>query len=116
MSMSAFFIPCRFECLSRMISKGLSAIGIRANAFLNHYSPRIVYSIDLARNTNEFLLGLAESPEYGFDLDNDQDVEQRTQDLVDYWYNRWAVNRAQNVDLCQRLKDFNINQILIGNI
>lgn len=100
----------------RMISKGLSAIGIRANAFLNHYSPRIVYSIDLARNTNEFLLGLAESPEYGFDLDNDQDVEQRTQDLVDYWYNRWAVNRAQNVDLCQRLKDFNINQILIGNI
>ena len=100
----------------RMISKGLSAIGIRANAFLNHYSPRIVYSIDLARNTNEFLLGLAESPEYGFDLDNDQDVEQRTQDLVDYWYNRWAVNRAQNVNLCQRLKDFNINQILIGNI
>lgn len=100
----------------RMISKGLSAIGIRANAFLNHYSPRIVYSIDLARNTNEFLLGLAESPEYGFDLDNDQDVEQKTQDLVDYWYNRWAVNRAQNVDLCQRLKDFNINQILIGNI
>ncbi len=100
----------------RMISKGLSAIGIRANAFLNHYSPRIVYSIDLARNTNEFLLGLAESPEYGFDLDNDQEVEQRTQDLVDYWYNRWAVNRAQNVDLYQRLKDFNINQILIGNI
>ena len=100
----------------RMISKGLSAIGIRANAFLNHYSPRIVYSIDLARNTNEFLLGLAESPEYGFDLDNDKDIEQKTQDLVDYWYNRWAVNRAQNVDLCQRLKDFNINQILIGNI
>ena len=100
----------------RMISKGLSAIGIRAEAFLKHYSPRIVYSINLASNTNEFLLGLTDSPEYGFDLENEQEVAQRTQDLIDYWYNRWAINRVQNVDLIQRLNDFNINQILLGNI
>jgi hypothetical protein len=100
----------------RMISKGLSAIGIRAEAFLKHYSPRIVYSINLASNTNEFLLGLTDSPEYGFDLENEQEVAQRTQELIDYWYNRWAIKRVQNVDLVQRLNDFNINQILLGNI
>lgn len=42
----------------RMISRGLSTIGIRADAFLRHYSPRIVYSIDLAKNTKEFLMGI----------------------------------------------------------
>ena len=42
----------------RMISRGLSSLGIRAEAFLKHYSPRIVYSINLAKNTDNFLMGL----------------------------------------------------------
>lgn len=100
----------------RMISKGLSAIGIRADAFLKHYSPRIVYSINLASNTNEYLMGINDTPIYGFDLDNEQEVAQRTQDLIDYWYNRWAVNRCETIDLRQRLTEFNVNHILIGNI
>ena len=41
----------------RLISRGLSSLGIRADAFLQHYSPRIVYSIELAKNTNAFLCG-----------------------------------------------------------
>lgn len=100
----------------RMISKGLSAIGIRADAFLKHYSPRIVYSINLASNTNEYLMGINDTPIYGFDLDNEQEVAQRTQDLIDYWYNRWAVNRCETIDLRQRLTEFNVNHILIGNV
>lgn len=100
----------------RMISKGLSAIGIRADAFLKHYSPRIVYSINLASNTNEYLMGIDDTPAYGFDLDNAQEVEQKTQELINYWYNRWAINRCETIDLRQRLTEFNINHILIGNI
>ena len=100
----------------RMISKGLSAIGIRADAFLKHYSPRIVYSIDLAKNTNRYLMGFDDKPEYGFNLEDEQEVEQRTQALIDYWYKRWAVNRCKTIDLRQRLTEFNINHILIGNI
>ena len=52
----------------RMISRGLNAIGIRADAFLRHYSPRIVYSINLAKNTNEFLLGVEEERLKSFKL------------------------------------------------
>ncbi len=100
----------------RMISKGLSAIGIRADAFLKHYSPRIVYSINLAKNTNQYLMGIDDTPQYGFDLNNDQEVAARTQELIAYWYNRWAKNRCDTIDLRQRLTEFNINHILIGNI
>ena len=100
----------------RMISKGLSAIGIRADAFLRHYSPRIVYSINLAKNTNQYLMGIEDTPRYGFDLNNDQEVAAKTQELIAYWYNRWAKNRCDTIDLRQRLTEFNINHILIGNI
>ena len=100
----------------RMISRGLSSIGIRAEAFLKHYSPRIVYSIDLAKNTNRFLLGIDKDVDYDFDLENPADVETKTQELIDYWYDRWLETRLTTVNINQRLRDFNIENILLGNI
>ncbi len=100
----------------RLISRGLSSIGIRAEAFLKHYSPRIVYSIDLARNTNDFLMGIDKDVDYGYDLDNPLEVEQGTQELIDYWYDRWLLKRLTTVDIVQRLRNFNIESILLGNI
>ena len=100
----------------RMISRGLSCIGIRADAFLKHYSPRIVYSIDLARNTNSYLLGFEDEVDYGYDLNNPAEVNQKTQALIDYWYDRWLTMRLTSVDIVQRLTDFNIEAILLGNI
>lgn len=100
----------------RMISRGLSGIGIRAEAFLKHYSPRIVYSINLANNTNEYLLGFDEDVDYGYDLNNPVVIQQKTQELIDYWYNRWLTTRLTTVDIEQRLNDFNIETILLGNI
>lgn len=100
----------------RMISRGLSSIGIKADAFLKHYSPRIVYSINLADNTNEYLLGFDKDVNYGYDLNNPAIVEQKTQELIDYWYNRWLTKRLTTVDIEQRLNDFDIETILLGNI
>lgn len=100
----------------RMISRGLSSIGIKADAFLKHYSPRIVYSINLARNTNEFLLGMDSDVDYGYDLDNPTEVEQKTQELIDFWYNRWLLKRLTTVPIGERLAAFNIEDILLGNI
>ena len=99
-----------------MISRGLSSIGIKADAFLKHYSPRIVYSINLARNTNEFLIGLEENVDYGFNMDDEAIVEDRTQALIDFWYNRWLEMRLTSVDIIKRLSEFDINNILLGNI
>lgn len=100
----------------RMISRGLSSIGIRADAFLKHYSPRIVYSINLAKNTNDFLLGLDNDVDYGYDMNNETEVNQKTQELIDYWYTRWLEMRLNSIDIEQRLSAFNINDILLGNI
>lgn len=100
----------------RMISRGLSSIGIKADAFLKHYSPRIVYSVNLAKNTNAFLLGIDNDVDYGYDLNSVTEVEQKTQELIDFWYNRWLTRRLTTVDIKQRLTDFNVESIILGNI
>ena len=99
-----------------MISRGLSSIGIKAEAFLKHYSPRIVYSIDLAKNTNNYLVGFDNDVDYGYDLDDINAVQQKTQELIDYWYDRWLMMRLTTIDIEQRLEDFNAESIILGNI
>lgn len=100
----------------RMINRGLSSIGIKAEAFLKHYSPRIVYSIDLAQNTNNYLVGFDDDVNYGYDLDDANAVQQKTQELIDYWYDRWLTMRLTTIDIEQRLDDFNAESIILGNI
>lgn len=100
----------------RMISRGLSSIGIRADAFLKHYSPRIVYSIDLAKNTKDYLMGYTDAVDYGFNLDSMEEVTQGTQALIDYWYDRWLTRRLTTVDIIQRLNDFVVDDFLLGSM
>lgn len=98
----------------RIISRGLSSLGIKASAYLNHYSPRIVYSINLAQNTNEFLLGLDDQIDYGFDLTDPESVNEHTQELIDYWYNRWMLMRLKSVDIVDRLSRFDKTDVLLS--
>jgi hypothetical protein len=100
----------------RLISRGLSAIGIRANAFLQHYSPRIVYSIELAKNTNEFLLGNTRDIDYPFNIEDNSSVEQATQGLIDFWRKRWLNMRLESVDIEERLLAFKPEQVLVSNM
>lgn len=100
----------------RMISRGLASIGIRADAFLRHHSPRIVYSINLARNTNNFLLGIDDVVDYGFNISDENDVITKTQELIEYWYSRWMSKRLETVDIEDRLRNFKISNFMLGNI
>jgi virulence-associated protein VapD len=100
----------------RLISRGLSTIGIRAEAFLQHYSPRIVYSVELAKNTNEFLLGNATDIEYPFDIEDESSIEQATQELIDFWQERWLKMRLKSVDIEKRLSVFKPEKILVSNM
>ena len=99
----------------RLINRGLTILGLHAPSFLNHYSPRIVYSINLAKNTNEFLLGIDKDLEYNFNIDSKEDVNTKTQELVDYWYNRWLLKRLTTVDIIKRLKEFDLTEYLLSN-
>lgn len=98
----------------RLISRGLSVIGIKADAFLNHYSPRIVYSIELAENTNDFLLGYTEDINYPFDIYDNNAILTKTQEMIDFWYNRWMTKRLETVDIIQRLENFTPKDILLS--
>ncbi len=98
----------------RLISRGLSTLGIKSNAFLQHYTPRIVYSIELAKNTNEFLCGRAKELDYPFDIDDPNDIAATTQNMIDFWYTRWLESRLQSVNIIERLTNFDINSVLVS--
>ena len=98
----------------RLISRGLSTLGIKSNAFLQHYTPRIVYSMELAKNTNDFLCGGADELEYPYDITNSKEVEPATQAMADFWYERWLKSRLKSVDIVERLANFDVNSVLVS--
>lgn len=98
----------------RLISRGLSNLGIRSDVFLKHYSPRIVYSMELARNTNEFLCGISDELDYPFDINDPESISQKTQEMIDFWYSRWLEMRLTSVDIIDRLNQFDLNSVLVG--
>lgn len=100
----------------RLISRGLSSIGIRADAFLQHYSPRIVYSVELAPNTNDFLLGYTKDIKYPFDLEDESSITAGTQSMIDFWRQRWLQMRLGSVNIEERLSAFAPEQILVSNM
>ena len=61
-------------------------------------------------------MGLDENVNYGYDINNSEEVETKTQELIRYWYERWALRRIDNVDIEDRLSSFNVENILLGNI
>lgn len=99
----------------RLINRGLTLLGIKATSFLKHYSPRIVYSIELAANTNEFLLGYTDELQYNFNINNEREVSKKTQEIIDYWYSRWLKTRLLSVNIEERLGAFSANKFLLSN-
>ena len=98
----------------RLISRGLSSLGIKSDAFLQHYSPRIVYSINLAKNTSAFLCGATDRLEYPFNIEDPQDVAEKTEQMIDFWYTRWLQTRIGTVDIVGRLNNFDIDDVLVS--
>lgn len=98
----------------RLISRGLSSLGIKSNAFLQHHTPRIVYSVELASNTNDFLCGGATELDYPFNIEDENDIASSTQAMIDFWYNRWLRTRLNSVNIIERLTNFDINSVLVS--
>ena len=61
-------------------------------------------------------MGFDNDVDYGYDLDDINAVQQKTQELIDYWYDRWLMMRLTTIDIEQRLEDFNAESIILGNI
>lgn len=98
----------------RLISRGVAALGLKADSFLQHYSPRIVYCIELAKNSKEFLNGYTSDLQYAFDVGDTDSIMQTTKKMSDYWYNRWLMSRIKTVDIETRLNSFKVEEFMLS--
>ena len=81
----------------RQVRSGLEALGLDADVFLRHHSPRLLYAAALCSNIEDLLLGLADTPKYTLPKQNAEGV------LVDYWRTRWLSKRLRRPDLLERV-------------
>lgn len=98
----------------RLISRGVASLGLKANSFLRHYSPRIVYCMELAKNSKDFLNGYTSELQYAFDLDSPESIAQATREMSDFWYERWLQSRINTVDIEARLNNFKVEEFMLG--
>lgn len=96
----------------RKIRRGLENCGLDGE-LLKHESPRIVYSVDLATDARDYLLGLTDNPAYVWDF---EDIEQEQQQIYDHWRHRWVSKRVQKEEVLERIKDFDYREdLLLGH-
>lgn len=82
----------------RSIASGLSLVGMQP--LLNHQNPRVVYLIPLAENWREYLNGIQEEPDYIYG----DESESETEDLIEFWKERWFDMRASKPEILLRVE------------
>lgn len=85
----------------RLIREGLDALELPSDQLLRHHRARVVYGVSLATNTSDYLLGLAETPNYRFDPDKDDSCRA----VSDHWWRRWVLPRLKQGLLVDRVRE-----------
>ena len=80
----------------RKIRDGLQTLGVPPNPFLKHARHRAIYMIPVAKNYSEYLMGFDSGPEYLVPLEDTKAISQK---VVDWWVDRWALNRCNHDDV-----------------
>jgi hypothetical protein len=96
----------------RLIRAGLDALGLPSEHLLNHSFKRIVYGIKLAGNAYEYLRGEEDRPMYYLGQDT---PNQATEEICGFWRERWLSMRIKNPRVIQQIRDYNIDNFLLGN-
>jgi hypothetical protein len=94
----------------RTIRTGLDALGLQSDIFLRHHSPRLLYAVKLARNTDDVLLGLEESPDYFLEDDRTPDGSP----VARCWRERWLRPRLGRAETLQRLREMGSEPVQIS--
>jgi hypothetical protein len=93
----------------RALRAGLESLGLAADVFLRHHSPRLLYAAALAHNSEEVLLGLERRPKYVLPGTNG------TEEIADVWRARWLSRRMERADVLGRLGEFDAAGHLLGH-
>lgn len=102
----------KMRLLTMSIRELLEATNEDSKDFSKHAMSRIVYGACLAKNTFDYLLGKAETPEYYTDM---SDYQKGTQQIIDYWTDRWLSSRLDYEPIFERMIGFNKEDLLVGN-
>jgi hypothetical protein len=93
----------------RLVRGGLESIGLDANVFLRHHSPRLLYGAALCSNLSDVLLGLSSAPKYLL-----PPGPRSTDLIVEYWRERWLTPRLQRDDILERIGAQRVDDVLLG--
>jgi hypothetical protein len=83
----------------RKIRDGLELLGLDSEIYLDHGAPRLVYGVELARNTPDYLLGLATKPNWLFT----EKCDDMTSEMVRWWLARWVLTRVAREEVITRI-------------
>jgi len=82
----------------RLVRSGLEALGLNAEVFLKHHSPRLLYAASLCSNIKDVLLGLTEEPTYVL-----PDGQASTDVIIGHWRERWLAGRLSRPEVLDRI-------------
>jgi len=95
----------------RSLRSGLDALGLPAEVFLRHHSPRLLYAAPLAHNANEVLFGLDKKPDYILGAPSE---DGGVQEIADMWRERWLRPRIEREGMISRVAGRSREDALLG--
>ncbi|MBV9382090.1 MAG: hypothetical protein JO242_15665 [Streptosporangiaceae bacterium] len=98
----------------RSLRLGLEALGLRADEYLRHHSPRLLYAVPLVRNADDLLVGLTREPDYVLPLTGTG--EDATSAIAQHWAQRWLANRLRHPGLIEALRDTRRDDQLLSKV
>lgn len=87
----------------RKIRQGISLLGLDSR-FLIHGQSRLVYGIKLAHNTERYLNGYDDEPEYIFPITKDPEASSRH--VASHWIQRWLCSRINHAESLKAVSQF----------
>ena len=93
----------------RLVRAGLESLGLDANVFLRHHSPRLLYGTALCSNLPDLLVGLTDMPKYIL-----PEGHASTDVIVEHWRRRWLTPRIKRDDVLQRVEAERRDDFLLG--
>ena len=95
----------------RALRTGFESLGLPADVFLKHHSPRLLFAVPLAHNARDVLLGLSDRPDYVLAAPDELDG---IAEIAEGWRERWLRGRAARADVLDRLDAAPRTALLVG--
>lgn len=95
----------------RSLRMGFEALGLPADVFLRHHSPRLLYAAPLAHNASDVLLGLDKKPE---PILGPPAQDGGVDEIAETWRQRWLRPRIEREGLLDRVASTARIDLLVG--